>query len=100
MKTVEKKPAATKKRGLQDLVSFNLRMMMAARSMNQQDMADVLGVTRPAVSQKFSGKHPWSLDDIEKASEFFNVNPEALVGCGLTGVFRPSKSMPCVFDCR
>ena len=79
MKTVEKKPAATKKRGLQDLVSFNLRMMMAARSMNQQDMADVLGVTRPAVSQKFSGKHPWSLDDIEKASEFFNVNPEALV---------------------
>lgn len=35
---------------LQGIVSFNIRMHMAARKLNQQQIADALGISRPAVS--------------------------------------------------
>ena len=55
---------------------------MAARKLNQQQIADALGISRPAVSQKLSGKHVWTLDDIEKVSDFLHVKPETLLVAG------------------
>ncbi|WP_348967337.1 helix-turn-helix domain-containing protein [Alloscardovia omnicolens] len=75
MEVTKAKPKAS----LQDTVSMNLKILLMVRSLKQEDLAEALGISRPAVSQKITGKHPWSLGDIEKASEFFNVEPEALV---------------------
>ena len=58
-------PAAGKADDLQAIVTRNL--------------AKVLGIATSSMSQKFTGKTLWNLVDIEKASGFFNVKPEALV---------------------
>ena len=69
----------TSKMSLQDTVTLNLKMLMLTRALKQEDLAKMLGISRPAVSQKFTGKHSWSLVDIEKAAEFFNIEPATLV---------------------
>lgn len=72
-------PAAGKADDLQAIVTRNIRFAMALRGVNQKDLAKVLGIATSSMSQKFTGKTLWNLVDIEKASGFFNVKPEALV---------------------
>lgn len=72
-------PAAGKADDLQAIVTRNIRVAMALRGVNQKDLAKVLGIATSSMSQKFTGKTLWNLVDIEKASGFFNVKPEALV---------------------
>ena len=64
---------------LQQIVSRNLKMALAYFGMDQKTLAAGLGMTSSAISLKMRGKIDWSLNDIEKASDFFNVKPEALV---------------------
>ena len=75
-------PVATgeeQRESLQDVVTRNMRVAMALRGVNQTKLAEALGVDRSAISQKMTRRVAWSLEDIEKASGFFKVNPEALV---------------------
>ena len=72
-------PAAGKADDLQAIVTRNIRVAMALRGVNQKDLAKVLGIGTSSMSQKCTGKTLWNLVDIEKASGFFNVKPEALV---------------------
>ena len=51
---------------LQQIVSRNMRMALGYYNTDQKALA-------------MRGKLTWSLEDIEKASGFFNVKPEALV---------------------
>ena len=64
---------------LQDNVTRNMKIAMAMRGVYQKDLASALEITSAAISAKFTGKTLWNLEDIEKASEFFSVEPEALV---------------------
>lgn len=64
---------------LQSVVTRNMRVALALRGRNQKDLAGAIGITEPSLSAKFKGKTLWNLVDIEKASGFFNVKPEALV---------------------
>ncbi|MDF7663313.1 helix-turn-helix transcriptional regulator [Bifidobacterium sp. ESL0763] len=74
---------------LQDKVTFNLRLLLMLRDRTQKDLAKAIGIAGATLSQKFSGRTRWNLDDIEKASDFLNVKPEALVaGSG----FEPETS--------
>lgn len=56
-----------------------MRVAIALRGCAQKDLAAAMGITPASLSQKFVGKTLWNLVDIEKASGFFNVKPEALV---------------------
>lgn len=74
---------------LQETVTHNLKSYMTEQKVNQQQLAEALGLNASTVSQKMTKRVNWTLDDIEKASEFFKVNPEALVaGSG----FEPETS--------
>ncbi|MFU0514604.1 hypothetical protein ACMZ7X_02300 [Gardnerella swidsinskii] len=42
-------------------------------------------ISAPTLSQKFTGRTRWNMDDIEKASSYFKVKPEALVSSQLVG---------------
>ncbi|PKY78283.1 XRE family transcriptional regulator [Alloscardovia omnicolens] len=64
---------------LQENVTRNMKIAMAMRGVYQKDLASALEITSAAISAKFTGKTLWNLEDIEKASEFFSVEPEALV---------------------
>ena len=91
-------PVATgeeQRESLQDVVTRNMRVAMALRGVNQTKLAEALGVDRSAISQKMTRRVAWSLEDIEKASGFFKVNPEALVaGHG----FEPWTSPTYMYD--
>ena len=74
---------------LQDRVSHNIRVLLAIREITQRDLAKAMGLAAPSLSQKFTGRTRWNMDDIEKASGFLNVKPEAIVaGSG----FEPETS--------
>lgn len=77
--TISLKVEAQAETSLQDIVTRNMRIAMAARNVKQKDLATALGVERSSISQKMTRRVNWSLEDIEKASGFFHVKPEALV---------------------
>ncbi len=77
--TISPKVEAQAETSLQDIVTRNMRIAMAARNVKQKDLATALGVERSSISQKMTRRVNWSLEDIEKASGFFHVKPEALV---------------------
>lgn len=64
---------------LQKTVTKNMRVALAANGLQQKDLAAAIGITSASMSAKFTGKANWNLVDIEKASGFFHVKPEALV---------------------
>ncbi|MBW3083222.1 helix-turn-helix transcriptional regulator [Bifidobacterium sp. 6T3] len=64
---------------LQSTVTKNMRVALAANGLQQKDLANALGITSASMSAKFTGRTMWNLVDIEKASGFFHVKPEALV---------------------
>lgn len=71
---------------LQDIVTKNIRIaMILSGKLSQKELAPALGLSRPTMSQKLSGKIAWTLADIEKASSYFKVKPEALVSSQLVG---------------
>ena len=78
-KAIFKPKNGNEKMSLQEVVSRNIRLFMVVRGVNQRELAEALGVTQPMVSYKLRGSTAWLLGDIEKASELFNVSPEALV---------------------
>lgn len=55
-----------------------MKVAMTLRNVKQKDLANALGVDRSSISQKMTRRVAWSLEDIEKASDFFHVKPEAL----------------------
>ena len=84
---------------LQDRVTYNMKVLIAIRQTSQKDLAQAMGIAAPTLSQKFSGRTRWNMDDIEKASDFLDVKPEALVaGHGFEPLGIPEvprfKSMP------
>ena len=64
---------------LQEIVTRNIKVALALRGLNQKDLANVLGIATSSLSQKFTGRNRWNLEDISKAARFFNVEPAALV---------------------
>ena len=65
---------------LQEIVSKNIQIAMIVANKNQQSIATALNIGRSTVSQKIHGRVAWTLEDIEKAAKFFNIEPAALVG--------------------
>lgn len=58
-----------------ETVSANLRVYMALRRQTHEDVAAVLGLTRPAVSARLNGRTAWSLDDVDKLAGHYGVTP-------------------------
>lgn len=44
---------------------------MARRGETQEKLAEILGLSRPTVNMKLSGKIDWSIGEIEKLCEHF-----------------------------
>lgn len=80
MRKIEETPVKIKnKMNLQDRVTYNMRVLIAIKQTTQRQLAKAVGISAPTLSQKFSGRTRWNMDDIEKAAEFFNIEPATLV---------------------
>ena len=68
--------ASTKKA---DLIS-NIRRLLRAHHLKQRDLAEVLGVSEQAVSDKFHGRTNFTLKDMRKIADAFDVSLDYLTG--------------------
>lgn len=75
----------------QERVTTAVRMLVAARRQRQEDLAAVLGVTQPSVSAKMRGRARWSVDDLDKLAEHFDVPLHDLLSPP-TAYLRPTGS--------
>ena len=60
--------------------SNRIRELRVARSMNQEQLADALGLTKQAVSQYERGVRKPSVPVLEALCDFFNVSSDYLLG--------------------
>lgn len=51
-----------------------VRSLMAARSYDQQFVSEAINVKQPALSKRLGGHTPWTLEDIAKLAELFDVS--------------------------
>jgi len=75
-----------KPRHISDLVSENVRALMARTKTKQQSLADALGMTQGAVSKKMNGDRPFTLDELELVASHFGVP--------ITVLFEESNVLP------
>ncbi len=54
--------------------------MMARFSLQQADLAVILGVTQAQVSRKLRCVHPFTLDEVELLAAYFSTTPPVLMG--------------------
>jgi DNA-binding XRE family transcriptional regulator len=52
----------------------NLRAGMARKNVTQVQLADFLGIRTATLSEKMSGKYPFTFDECLKIKEFLNVD--------------------------
>lgn len=62
-----------------DLIS-NIRRLLRAHHLKQRDLAEVLGVSEQAVSDKFHGRTNFTLKDMRKIADAFDVSLDYLTG--------------------
>lgn len=49
-------------------------MLMARRGMTQTELAEAIGYTQPAVSDKLAGRRKWNIEDLWLLSDEFVVD--------------------------
>ncbi|WP_101618133.1 helix-turn-helix domain-containing protein [Bifidobacterium margollesii] len=64
---------------IEKTISFNVKLRLAAKNMNQTDLANYLGVTRSTISVRLSGKSAWSVPDLVNTSNFLETTPADLM---------------------
>lgn len=65
--------------GLSVVAAANIRWEAARYDLTQQDLARMLYRSRSAISQRFNGRVPWSLDDVGKIADAMAVRPGYLL---------------------
>ena len=59
-----------------------IRLESARRDISQEDLAELLGRSRSAISQRFTGKVAWSLDDLGTIAAAFGCPVDDLLDDG------------------
>lgn len=60
---------------LQTTISRNMRIALGYNAKNQADLARAFGVSRTTISQKMVGKVNWTIEDMERAGRYLNIEP-------------------------
>lgn len=60
---------------LQTTISRNMRIALGYNAKNQADLARAFGVSRTTISQKMVGKVNWTIEDMERAGRFLDIEP-------------------------
>jgi transcriptional regulator with XRE-family HTH domain len=66
------------------VVADNVRLICARRRITQVDLAEVLGMSKMSVSDRFRYVAPWTVDDLGILSEYLGVPVGVLLGEALS----------------
>jgi len=58
---------------------FSLKVLRAKRELLQKDVAKILGITTTCYVNKENGKSQFTMKEILKLSEFFNVTTDVII---------------------
>lgn len=64
---------------VENVISFNVKVLLAATGKSQVSLADHLGVPRSSISVKLSGKTQWSVPDLVNTTNFLATTPDVLM---------------------
>lgn len=65
---------------LSAVVADNVRLLCARRRLRQSALAELLGLSRMSISDRFRYKTPWTIDELGILARFFGVPPSVLLG--------------------
>lgn len=71
-----------------------LNALRARCGINQTDLGKVIGVTQTQMSQRLRGNLPFSLDEVERFADYFDMEPLQLLGAAETGPNGPASNGP------
>lgn len=60
---------------LQQIISDNMLLALAARRLNRAKLAEGIGVSGGLISQKLRGRTNWTIEDMEKAGRYLGIEP-------------------------
>lgn len=60
---------------LQQIISENMRIALGLRARSQSDLARAFGVSRATISQKINLRINWTVEDMERAGRYLNIEP-------------------------
>ena len=69
-----------------DSVSAVLRACMALAGESQERVAEVLGVTRPAVTARLAGRTRWTVSEVEVLADHYGIEPAAFFDMSRLGL--------------
>lgn len=75
---------------LDAVVTGNVRDLMDDHHTTQVDLAAVLGISQPAVSNKLAGRSRWTLDDLEALADHYGIRSSDLLRMGTKEV-KPAR---------
>jgi putative transcriptional regulator len=55
------------------VIGYNVKLLRKGKDLNQQELADLLGITRVSVSNIEKGRHMLTIDNAIKICKYFNV---------------------------
>ncbi len=59
---------------LQEIVTKNVRILIAAENVNQEDLSTALGIAQSGLSRKVNRRTDWSASDIANLANYFNLS--------------------------
>ena len=65
--------------GLAAVVAANIRFEAARQGLAQKDVAAIVRISRSAVSLRFTGRAPWTLDEVGRLSLALGIRPGDLM---------------------
>jgi transcriptional regulator with XRE-family HTH domain len=71
-------PPSITEDGLAAVVAANVRFEAARHGLRQQDVAEIVRISRSAVSLRFTGKAPWTLDEVGRFARALGIRPGEL----------------------
>jgi len=89
------KNAAKVNAGKNSAFATRLRQLMEAKKVTQQALADVVGVTRQAISWYMDGASSPNVDALHKICEYFDVSADYLIGRTDTMTKNPNIAQVC-----
>jgi transcriptional regulator with XRE-family HTH domain len=65
--------------GLAAVVAANIRYEAARHGLAQRDIAEIVRISRSAVSLRYTGRAPWTLDEVGRLALTLGIRPGELM---------------------
>ncbi|MEE8761996.1 helix-turn-helix transcriptional regulator [Bifidobacterium subtile] len=85
---------------VEETISFNVKIRLAALGLNQSALADYLGIKRSTISVKLNGKSVWTVPDLVNTANYLETTPEALMDDSMMSQMPSRNKNAAVADMR